>query len=63
MLRTLPSRDRVFLVVLQTYHIMCIINNLLISMLRAVRENINPQSCCIDLAIDRSIQRNLGFIS
>ncbi len=29
---------------------------------QAVRENIKPRSCCIDLAIARSIQQDLGLI-
>ena len=28
----------------------------------SVRENIQPRSCCIDLAISRSIQQDLGWI-
>jgi hypothetical protein len=38
-----------------------IIKNLLTSTVRAVRENIQPRSCCIDLAIARSIQQDLGW--
>jgi hypothetical protein len=39
-----------------------IIKNLLTPTVRAVRENIQPRSCCIDLAIARSIQQDLGWI-
>ena len=38
------------------------INNLLTSTVRAVRENIQPRSCCIDRAIARSIQQDRGWI-
>ena len=44
-------------------YIVChIINFLLTSLVRAVWENIKPRSCCIDLAIARSIQQNLSLI-
>jgi hypothetical protein len=39
-----------------------IIKNLLTSTVRAARENIQPRSCSIDLAIARSIQQDLGWI-
>jgi hypothetical protein len=39
-----------------------IIKNLLTSTVRAVRENIQPRSRCIDLAIARSMQQGLGCI-
>jgi hypothetical protein len=35
---------------------------LLTSTVRAVRENFQPRSCCIDLAIARSIQQYFGWI-
>ena len=56
---TLRSRDRVpFFANVQCH----IIKNLLTSTVRAVWENIKPRSCCIDLAIARSIQQDLGLI-
>jgi hypothetical protein len=35
-------------------------NNLLISTVRAVRGNIQPRSCCINLAIARSTQQDFN---
>ena len=37
-------------------------NNLLTSLVRAVWKNIKPRSCCIDLAIAKSIQQDRGLI-
>ena len=40
------------------------INNLLneSQRVRAMRENIKPRSCCIELAMARSIQRDKGLV-
>jgi hypothetical protein len=45
------------------FYVQChIIKNLLTSTVRAVRENIQHRSCCIDLAIALPIQQDLGWI-